>query len=466
MQKRFLDGIYRKPPKTPEPPKPKITPEIKPVLVPKKIRIGKRRRWLWILGVFLFLIMLFLVLFWQTLLGPQMALAKIASGLNGRYLILFQNNTELRPAGGFIGSFAEAEIKNGQIKNWYFDANIYKRDKEFTKKKCIPSPAPAQKIWGAGCMNMANANWSPDFQASMQDVAWYYQQENGNPVAGVIAVDTTFFTDLLRVIGPIQMSKYGLTVTPENFTNEVQYEVEKNYWSDQENWQINEPKTILKEMVPEVMARLKNWRLWPEILKTVMKNIKEKHILFSFENPDLQDVVLKNNWGGKVKETENDYLYINDANLGGLKSSQSVKETVDLKSKIQDDGSILNTLKLTRVHQGNGVWPDAVNKNYTRILVPKGSILIAKNNIDSIDSQEELGKSEFGFWTTVSPGETKIFEITYKLPLKIESKYSLLIQKQPGASAITFHFSFQNDALWRWDGEINEDKSIIVNLTE
>jgi len=50
-----------------------------------------------------------------------LAAAKIFLGFDydQRYLLVFQNNNELRASGGFIGSFALVDIGNGQIKNHF-----------------------------------------------------------------------------------------------------------------------------------------------------------------------------------------------------------------------------------------------------------------------------------------------------------------------------------------------------------
>ena len=493
--KRFVDGIQRKAPKLPdapprvvesekpsEPQQKPITQVIPPPVIPQVIQkpttpispsqggIGKRRNhrwWLWFLGVFLIVIIVFIVLFWQALLSPKPSLIKLFLGLNGRYLILFQNNTELRPSGGFIGSFAEVEIKHGKIKNYYVETNIWKKDKIFVKQTCVTVPKPFIQTWGKGnCFALRDSNWSPDFQDSAQNVEWYYKQEGGENVDGIIAIDTNFFTDLLKIIGPIEMPKYNLILTPENFTKEVQYEVERDYWSTPENWVTNEPKTILKEMMPEVISRLKNYHLWPQILKMTLKNLKEKHLLFALKDPRLSKIVHKNNWGGEVRDTSADYLYINNANLGGFKSSQNVKQNITLKSIVKYDGSIVNTLTIVRKHEGDGLWPDAINKNYTRILVPEGSLIESKKNIEEVDTTSELGKTIYGFWTTVSPGKTKTFEITYRLPFKKPDNYSLLIQKQPGGLPDDFTFLLENISNWKWQGEVNEDKNIEINLTK
>lgn len=459
MKTRFIDTIYRieniKPAEIkPHPPKPVLSSTPKP----------KKHLWLRILGGGFLILFIFGFLFWQGLLGEKMALLRLFLGLNGKYLVLFQNNTELRPAGGFIGSFAEIEFKNGLIKNYYFETNIYKKDKKFVAQTCIPSPAPAQKIWPGGCLDMKDSNWSPDFQEAAEQVAWFYKQEGGNRVDGVIAMDTTLFTELLKLTGPIEMPEYNLTLNSENFVKETQYYVEKEYFEEPENKAINEPKTILKDMMPKVLAKLKNPKLASPLLNILEKNLSEKHLLFSFKDRALSNIVLKNNWAGEVKNTNSDYLYINNANLGGMKSSLNVKQKITLKSQIQDDKTILNTLTIVRTHQGNGIWPDGTNQNYTRVLVPKGSILQSKRGVEEIDFQEELGKTVYGFWTTVAPGETKTFEISYLLPFRKDNKYSLLVQKQPGALADQFNFILEGASRWKWNGVINQDKEISIDL--
>ena len=470
MQKRFIDGIQKKASKQPDHP-----PEPAKLIIPPKalseanrqptVKVKRRKR-LWFLSIFLILIIVFLTSFWRGLLGEKMALIRLFLGLNGKYLVLFQNNTELRPGGGFIGSFAEVEVKNGLIKNWYFETNVHKRDKKFLAQKCIPlAPKIPNPVWPNGCMIMASSNWSPDFQESAEQVAWFYKQEGGNRVDGVIALDTTLFTDILRLIGPIQMPKYNLTITADNFVKETQYYVEKAYFEDPQNKAENEPKTILKDMMPIVLERLKNPKLTCTILTILKNNLREKHLLFSFKDSGLMKITRKYNWGGEVKQTSGDYLYINNANLGGMKSSLNVKQNILLKVKVQDDGSILNTLSITRLHQGTGAWPDGTNQNYTRVLLPKGSALVSKQGIDAVDFYEELDKTIFGFWTTVAPQESKAFQISYLLPFKIGPKYNLLIQKQPGALADQLNFILEGTSRWRWEGKIDKDKIIEIDLT-
>ena len=58
----------------------------------------------------------------------KLALARLAKP--GVYLVLFQNQRELRPTGGFLGSFAEVEMGwGGHIKSIQVETNIYNRDR-------------------------------------------------------------------------------------------------------------------------------------------------------------------------------------------------------------------------------------------------------------------------------------------------------------------------------------------------
>lgn len=459
MERRFIDTIYktRRLPPVETKPSPQKSP---------KIHRKSSGPWLLLGGGFLILITvgIFFTLFWYGLLGEKMALIRIFLGLNGRYLVVFQNNTELRPSGGFIGSFADVELKNGLVKDYYFETNIYKRDKAFAKENCIPYPKPFAQAWKEGCFALKDANWPVDFKRAAQEIMQFYEKEGGRRTKGVIALDTTLFTDLLKIIGPIEMPEYNLTITAENFVKETQYYVEKAYFEKEENKIINEPKSILKDMMPKVLAKLKQPKIAKAVLPILLKHLSEKHLLFFFDDPLLYKIASKNNWTAEVKQNEGDYLYINNANLGGRKSSLNVKQKIKLRSSIQKDGSIINTLTITRIHEGTGEWPDGVNQNYTRVLVPRGSILKDKEGIEEIDFNEEAGKAVFGFWTTVGPGETKTFTISYLLPFAKQQKYTILIQKQPGTLADQFAFVLEGTSQWKWEGVIEKDKIIELNL--
>lgn len=358
---------------------------------------------------------------------------------DGKYLILFQNNTELRASGGFIGSFAEIETNNGLLAHTYFDTNIYKRDNAFILTNKIDPPDPAlNEIVGKGRWAMRDSNWAIDFPTAAQQVAWFYEQEGGQPVDGVVAINATVMSDILKIVGPIEMPEYNTTVTSENFLSMVQYKIEKEYFQTQENKDENEPKTILKDMIPKLEAKLIEKKNYSKVIDLIRKELKEKQVQFYFYDGDKQKIVAENSWSGEVEQASGDYLNINNSNLTANKSSLNIKEDVKLNTSISDSGNVINTLTITRTHSGNGEWPDGENKNYMRILVPSGTKLISTKldevgYLDQINIKKESGKTAFGLWMNIKPRSSRILKIVYELPNQIKKKdYSLLVQKQSG----------------------------------
>ena len=199
-------------------------------------------------------------------------------GYNGprKYLFLFENNQEMRPTGGFIGSYGILDIGNGRVKKLFVD-DIYNPDGQL-KARVIP-PAPIQKM--SAVWTMHDANWFPDFPTSAEKVAWFYEKTGGPTVDGVIAITPELLQDLLKVTGPIDMPEYGKTIDADNFTEVTQQEVEVDYDKD-----LNQPKKFVADLTPKILDKVMSERgLVPMMntLKAFNTALSEKHLLLVFE---------------------------------------------------------------------------------------------------------------------------------------------------------------------------------------
>jgi len=168
-------------------------------------------------------------------------------------------------------------------------------------------------------------------------------------------------------------------------------------------------------------------------------------------------------------------------------------------AEIQNDGSIVDTVTITRRHNGgdsNYEWWNKVNADYMRVYVPQGSKLLSaegqtrefnsppldynalnfkrdpqvQTEEDAMMVDEETGtriydsegKTVFANWVYVSPQETVVVKYQYLLPYKISMNestkpadtYSLLAQKQSGSlgdkfiSDITYPENYQ--MIWKY----------------
>src|SRR3989338_9111521 len=124
-----------------------------------------------------------------------------------RYLLIFQNSSELRPTGGFIGTYAIIEFDKGKLTNMMVDG-IYNADGQLTVN--VVPPVQFQHISTAWSTH--DANWFFDFPTSAEKIAWFYEMTGGGKVDGVITLNVEVIESLLGVTGPIGIEKYGVTL--------------------------------------------------------------------------------------------------------------------------------------------------------------------------------------------------------------------------------------------------------------
>jgi hypothetical protein len=400
----------------------------------------------------------------RTLVSEVMPLVEMLPALAGypnktSFLILLQNNDELRPTGGFLGTYGILEVKNGDIDR--FDTHdIYHLDMPVKDKINILPPTPIIKYLGVNKWFMRDANWSPDWPTAAEKISWFYKKEDALlPLAnqinnfsgefdGVVAVTPKFITDLLEITGPIFIA--GEEYNKDNFQELLQYKVEAGYVHlGVSSWQ---RKEIIGEIARELKIKLLDlsfWH-WREIINIFSEDVLRKDILIFFQDDQLQNLAEELGWAGEVKKVEGDYLMVVDANLAALKTDAVMNKSIDYVVEQTAEG-LLAKVKINYAHNGNFDWKTTRYRTYTRIYVPEGSQFIRAEGVSegNIEISKELGKTFFGAFVSIEPGKIGNLYIEYKLPEKLlnKGKYDLYIQKQPGRETkeLTVDLKLQNE---------------------
>lgn len=361
-----------------------------------------------------------------------------------RYLFLFQNNDELRPTGGFIGTYGILELRDGEIVSLFTD-NIYRLDwtAERVKKMKVAPPGPVKDHLIPNWF-LRDSNWSPDFPTAARQALWFYQKESDDkrPIDGVLAITPTVVTRLLQLLGPLQID--NITFTPENLVDTLQFHVEKAYVDI--GLPEVERKEIIGRMTKELVNRLLTLPLGkiPDLLDIIENSLRERHVLLYETDGALQKVVTSEGWDGAVRNVPGDFLMVVDANMAALKTD-SVMERSIAYSVVPEGNRLRAKVAVTYHHKGLFSWKTTRYRTYTRMYVPKGAELIRSNGfiLSNQDHQprkaqvtEELGKTVFGGYVIIEPGETKTVTLDYFLPDAItHSPYTLYVQKQAGTEA-------------------------------
>lgn len=350
-------------------------------------------------------------------------------------IIAFQNPSEIRPAGGFIGSYAHITVENGSMAN--IDVrDIYDPDGQLDLK--LTPPAPLRRItptWGA-----RDANWFFDFPASAKKVlelleASKIYQEQDIRFSGLVAVNVGVIEDILALLGPMRLPEYDATITAENFLEIVQREVEAG-----DDKRAGEPKRILKVLTPILFERLAalDEEAKGSITEQFANRIANKDIMLYFKDLAIESYLQVLGVGGEVMELpkgfQGDYLAVVNANIGGGKSDAFITQRIVWESEIDVAGDAHNTLRVTRAHGGEHEsewWYRATNKNYLQVFVPSSALAS-----DAWGKEYAFGKLVLSAWLTTPAGEEDTITAKYTVPGAFRPEagnvYTFVFEKQSG----------------------------------
>ncbi|MBT3230493.1 DUF4012 domain-containing protein [Candidatus Uhrbacteria bacterium] len=439
-----------------------------------------------------------------------------------RYLLAFQNNTELRATGGFIGSFAQVDMLGGQMSEIDIpEGGTY--DMQGQLDEYIAPPEPLTLLnsrW-----ELQDANWFPDFPSSAQKMLGFYESAGGPTLDGVIAFNATLIPQLLAITGPIEMPEYDRTITSENFLFETQKIVEYEYTQYEQNTEREEdaPKQFIGDLAPKLLERLSTAS--PEellqVLDLLSSSLSQKDMMIFMTDNELQSDIETLGWSGSLKQTDGDYLMVVNTNLGGGKTDTVIKQDIEVDVEIAENGSITNTVTITKEHMGlsSALFEGANNVDYIRLYVPQGSELLSASGFEIPDSDlfktsdieleadedmllwtsdfaldlnsgtdiwTEQGKTVFGNWIQTKPGEIETITFTYQLPFTFEqtsetilemakaylglkqlNEYSLLLQKQPGVetrqTSVNIFGPSNHNLLWSSQNELTTSGAKVNN---
>ncbi len=370
-----------------------------------------------------------------------------------RYLVLFQNHHELRPTGGFIGSFALLDTQKGRIETIDIPAGgSYDLQGQLTKY--VEPPLPLQLVNGR--WEFQDSNWFFDFGASAEKAEWFLEHSRGITVDGTIAVNASVIERLLSVVGPIVELERDLVLESDSALQILQQEVE---FGDEKKQ--GKPKAVLSDVADQLFAVLKESDKGKLLLLLgeLHDALEEKEIQVAVHENALDATFDRFGWTGSLTEIKEgqDYMAVVAANLRGQKSDARIEQKIFHTAEIGNNGSVINTVRINRTHTAypGEQFHGAPNTSFIRLYVPEGAVLLSAGGFryppehafhvpeswyeddvhlaayeteEGIHLQtgtrvsEEFGKTVFGNWMIVEPGETEEIWFQYELPFSVVSR--------------------------------------------
>lgn len=374
-----------------------------------------------------------------------------------KYLIFFANNMELRPGGGFIGSFAILKTRPlgiEEIKVY----DVYDADGQL--KFHIEPPEPIKKYLNQPHWFLRDSNFSPDLAENYEVAKKFLKYELGeDDYSGLILITTSAVKEILKAFGEVYLPDYEEKINAENFYIKTQFYVHNNFFPGALN-----KKKFLFDLLNQLLVELENVDTI-SLVKAIKTSLDEKNIVLYFEDKKLQAFFDRHYWSGRVvvprcfSQAGNDcildYIFPVDANLGVNKANFYVKKKVEVILEIKQDGKIKTTFVYTLRNDSPPFekFLGGEYKNYFRLFLlrkidPLDFYLNDKKNdfvvyvYDSFKETNDIGYAEKFF--VVKPGETAVLRYSWINPKKLKKGsniYQLIVQKQIGG--VNYDFSLK-----------------------
>ncbi len=399
------------------------------------------------------------------------------------YLVLMQNEDELRPTGGFITAVGSMVVQDGKLVKIAFENSSYLED----WTQLYPS-APWQLLeyMNISSLVLRDSNWYTDFPYVTEYVEYLYALKYNHSVDGVIAFDQYTMVKLLELIGPVEVAGQP---TPINSSNVLEF-MRKSKIPPPEDERSAEwdRKDFIGEMAGPVLKHILAGEgfSWQEMGNVVQTLLDERHILVQSDDPIAASLLARRAWDGAVHLGESDYFLAVDFNVGYNKTNLLVKNSYQYQVNLTDlsapsshlDVSILNNsderaqcdskISLKEIFPAQVYYNiDGCYKTYLRFYLPKNTILTdsspqeipaewvfpgdtALKRTDILNEKID-GVQAFGTLIVV-PGQQSITTgFTFALPptvVQVDAEtglvtYRLHLQKQAGTLAIPVELTIQ-----------------------
>lgn len=442
--------------------------------------------------------MLFVLLWVLSALGPLRTFVPDWFSLAGwpgterSYLILLQNDAELRPSGGFITAFALLEFKHGFPVDFTLE-DVYGPVNDIPYES---PPFPLDVLLEEGSTTypghaFRDANIHPGYPQSVEEILTYYHKAYPDQkIDGVVAVNFEVLEDIVGLYEPLDVERYEITErtmfeTLEAAVSDIDYHDEAAIASRKDIL-----KTFAKDLSFSMLFHPEQWRQLSEVLG---RNLDEKHLLVYFSNDRLEDKMKRLNWGGAYPENPaesgHDLLSVNLSNYGGMKSNRYLTQAVDyhveLTDQRDDNGQPIVTAELTvRLdHRGDTNTPlSGGYKGYLRAILPEGATLLESSTGISVEQAWDTGYTEWGDFVELYPGESVTFTYRFQLNPDVyqNDHYELTLYKQPGTHGDLYNVSIKapkghnlssadptldlRENLLLDRGPLNHDRTLVVDV--
>ncbi len=412
---------------------------------------------------------------------PALRAAPALMGMEGprTYLVLAQNNDELRPTGGFISGAGHVRLERGRIVEIRL-GDSYAVD---NFKQPHPDPPPALRAhMGADLLVLRDSNWSPDFPTSAQVAQALYAQDQGIATDGAIALDMEAVRLLVAALEPLEVPGRPGQITAANVIAEIKRAWEAPTASADTvekptaDW-FKKRKDFMSEIAAAALARLLDGRQLDLLAlgQAVLAMLDERHLQIAVADETVAALLAERRWDGALTlPPQGDFLAVVDTNVGFNKANAAVRQALAYRVA-QEGDRLAATLVVTYTHTARPLPANAACErslkygdsyqalaercywDYLRVYVPAGSELLSAEGLNRSQVEHgEGGATVFSGDFVLRPGAQMTVTLRYRLPPTVLlTDYALTVRKQAGTLAVPLRVQA---GACSWQTDLKQDR--------
>ena len=378
----------------------------------------------------------------------QQALAQLPALLGAerpqRYLVLVLNPAELRTSGGAPLSLVTVLADQGRIAVEEEGATQRLTDNHTRIKYPVVA---GNEYWhkpGEGTI-LVNANFSPDWPTSGEELARAYEAEFGDAIDGVVTLDPTVLADILRRTGAVSSPLYG-RVTGVNLVQKVLVEA-------YDKLSLDDRRDANSQLTDVIIGRALGGKGLVPVLRSFGDGMPGRHVHAYFRDPAAQALVADHTVGGLflgTAEPAADLLGVFTMNTNASKVDVFQERTVDQTVTLLPDGSARVERVVTVTNTGppfapptfgGGPTKDPKEGYYTAISGVSAFLYLPADARDATvttslpayvpASGVDRGVPVYRVSTRLPPEESFTVTARYVLPRSADGGYHVVMQTQP-----------------------------------
>jgi len=367
-------------------------------------------------------------------------------GTPTNYLIEILDSTELRPGGGFLGSYGIATLRGGRltsapITDTYLLDNAYQ-----AAGHVIPLPAAYRWFDLVPYWSLRDSNLDADFPTDARYAEELYQREGGKvSVQGVIAMTPTLIEHALTLTGPIAVPEYHEVVTSANLLDRIHYYL---LGPGYQGGSVPSPDGLssvnqhfVALLAEHFLARVRQLppSVLSQFLQLMISSLSSKDLQIYLNASGAERLLHTYHVAASIEAPPGDSLFVVDTNIAGDKASNLLTTTLDDQVTLDAQGNAIHHTTITYAWLTNGqIYGSALYRDYVRVYVPPGSVLQTQAGWQPRGTSKAFGREVWAGFFTLTYGQTRTITLIWRdsgAATKTATgwHYQYLIQRQAGS---------------------------------